>query len=288
MKKLTGASGNWDCPAVDNRMVLPLRDRKSLSAMEEPEKLKKLVDKTAKESGNARYILPVRQNLEALAFARELGGEEWKPGVYCVKALEDIADFEFNLMPSPLIRAHLDIIPCYRDKFLILEAEAPFSILAALMNPMDLYLCFEESPALLEDILVRIAAASAEYIKACVEAGCRIISLADPVGTMDLVGEDYYRRFCGKAALVFMEKCEPYLDKAIMHLCMKMSRSLVISGMAGAEAWQVRDEAADYRDILLAMAEDERIHFTGMTCIHNTGPDLKMSCRILPGGDKDE
>ena len=37
-----------------------------------------------------------------------------------------------------------------------------------------------------------------------------------------------------------MEKCEPYLDKAIMHLCMKMSRSLVISGMAGAEAWHIK------------------------------------------------
>lgn len=283
-EKLTMQSARWACPAVENRIRLTGLDQEKIASLADPEVLRRLVDNQAKEPGRGRYTLPAWQNLEALVYGTGIlnNGEYWIPGDYCVEELEDIIDYEFDLLSSPLVRSVLEVIPYYRDKPLILEVEAPFSILAALMNPMDFYLCFEEEPERMVEILKRIADASASYIRACLEAGCRFISLADPVGTMNLTGGEYYSRYPGQTALYLLEKCDPYLDKAIIHICLKMSQSMIIAGLAKAEPWPVPDRTADYTEILSAMAEDRGIHYTGMTCIHNASPNLKKSFRILP------
>ena len=285
MKKLTMASADWTCPAIDNRKGISFKDKEKISAMENPEKLKELVDQSGQESGKGIYILPALQNLEAFAYSRDIQSRKRDPGPepYRVKCLKELEDYTFDLLSLPLIRALLETIPFYKDKPLILEAEAPFSLLAGLMDPMNLYLCFSEEPLLLENILMRIASASAEYIKACLKAGCRVISLADPVGTMNMVGEEYYRSFCGKASLVLMKECDPFLDKGIIHLCRKMSQSLLIAEMAESQPWTAYEGTNPFKDTLFAMAEDPEIHFTGMTCIHGLSPDSGMPCRILPG-----
>ena len=283
-EKLTMQSACWACPSVENRRILSSPDQELIASLADPEELRRYMEENREEVGAGRYILPAWQNLETIVYGTGIlnHGSYWIPGDYCVEKLGDIRDYEFDLLSSPLIQALLKTIPLYKDKPLILEVEAPFSILAALMNPMDLYLCFEEEPELMMDILERIADASAEYTKACLEAGCRFISLADPVGTMNLTGEEYYSRYPGQAALYFLEKCDPYLDRAIIHICLKMTQSMVIAGLAKAEPWPVPDKAADYMEILSAMVEDEGIHYTGMTCIHNASPTLQKSFRILP------
>ena len=283
-EKLTMQSARWACPSLENRRILSSPDQELIASFADPEELRRHMEENREEVGAGRYILPVWQNLEALVYGTGIlnNGSYWIPGDYCVNELGDIRDYAFDFLSSPLIQALLKTIPLYKDEPLILEAEAPFSILAALMNPIDLYLFFEEEPKLMMDILERIADASAEYIKACLKAGCRIISLADPVGTMDLIGEEYYSRYPGQATRYLLEKCDPYLDKAIIHICLKMSQSMVIAGLAKAEPWPVPDKAADYMEILSAMAEDEGIHYTGMTCIHNPSPSLKKALQILP------
>lgn len=283
-KKLTMETAFWACPSIEMNRRLSCPDQKMLVPMADPMELRRLVERNAEGQGQKRYILPAWQNLEALVYGTEIqnNGQCWVPGNYCVNELREIGDFNFDLLSSSFIRAVLEVIPFFKDKPLILEVEAPFSILAALMNPMDLYLCFEEEPELMLEILKRIADASAEYIRACLEAGCRFISLADPVGTMNLTGEEYYSRYPGQAALYLLEKCDDFLGGSIMHICLRMSQSMVIAGLATAEPWMVPEDAADYLDILMAMAEDKGIHFTGMTCIHNANPNLKKSFRILP------
>ena len=45
----------------------------------------------------------------------------------------------------------------------------------------------------LNRILEKIAFEEAKYLEAAINAGCHIISLAEPVGTADMVGEKYFR-----------------------------------------------------------------------------------------------
>ena len=266
------------CPSIENRISLPRLNQNTLDSLTDLTTVRRLVEENAQSMGVERYILPVWQNLEAVVY-----GGAIKPFSvsYVIENLEELEEFEFDLLEHPLIKTVLKTIPFYRGYPLFLEVEAPFSILSALMDPVKLYMCFEEQPQLLLPILCRIADASVEYIRACVQAGCRFISMADPTGTADLVGEDYFKRFSGASVVYLMEKCDAFLDGAVMHLCQKLSKSLVMTGLARAEYIDIPDGMDDYIQILSMMSRDPDIHFTGMTCLHDERPDLKKSCRIL-------
>ena len=228
-----------------------------------------------------RLILPARQNLEAAVYGSRIQekGTYSFSSPYCVRDLEQIREMNFDLLSDPMIREVIHFIACHKDRPLMLEAEAPFSILAALMNPMDLYLCMEDRDQ--EDLLIRIlhgiGDASAEYIRACLEAGCRFVSLADPAGTMDLVGERCYGNICGESELHLLKRCRPYLRDAILHICRKMSLSLVLADLVEIVPYYPGEDMENHMDILREMADNPEIFYTGMTCIHNERPDLKDS-----------
>ena len=298
-KELNLKTACWDCPSLEHRKILSFIDRDITGILSDVNEVKRIMEETAEapqvrcatraeSQGRFRLTLPLLQNLEAFVYGSRMTGEDrpFKPGEYCVETLDRIRDYEFKLTDSPMVRTLIRTISDYSDRGRppVLEAEAPFSVLAGLMNPVDLYLSMVEERRLLKGILHKIADASAEYIKACTEAGCRIISLADPAGTMDLVGEECYTSVCGEAAVYFMRKCQPYADKAIIHICRKMSQSLLIAGLVKAEPFKLRgitrEDSPQFDDYLLRMADDPGIHFTGMTCIHSKQPDPDESCII--------
>ncbi len=286
MQKSDHMAANWNCPSIEYGRNTAVPDQKMLLAYTNPGYVKKIAEENALQSeqiGSPRFVLPVWQNLESVALGTKLLKQRTginrflTPGEYCVKTLKELENGDMEFLSEPLMQAVLDSIPLFAGKDLILEAEAPFSILAALINPIDLFACFEDDGELLIEILYKIADASAEYIKACVDAGCRIISLADPSGTLDLTGEDYYKRFCGKAVIYLMRKCQPCLKHAVMHICRKMSLSLAAAGLAKAEAYTESGKCETYIDILKGMAENPKVYFTGLTCIHDRKPDLRKS-----------
>lgn len=277
----------WDCPSVENRRVINPSDRKTLAALSDSKEVKRLMEEMSDDSEKPRYVLPVVQNLEALVFGTRLTGDEnySTSFEYCVERPEDIEEFEFDLLHSPMVQAVIRTISDYSKKPPVLEAEAPFSVLAGIMNPVDLYLLLTEEKERLLRILHKIAEASADYLKACVTAGCRIISLADPAGTMDLVGEKYYRTVCGEAALYLMHQCEPFTDKAVIHVCRKMSQSLLIAGLVKVQRYEsdrIAGIKPDFEDVLSEMADNPEIHFTGMTCIHSGISDPNESDMNTP------
>lgn len=280
----------WQCPSLERRQAMRIPDQEMIAGFADLRTVKGLMEEAAGRHAMGCYVLPVWQNLESIALGtRILGtGKYFTPAEYCLHSPRQLLDISLDLTADPLMQTVVNTIAevmsaDYSEKGthtlpVILEVEAPFTILSALMNPVDLYQYFEEEPELLTAVLHRITDAQVDYIKACLKAGCRIISLADPAGTMDLVGGDYYKTICGEAEVYLMRKCQPFLDRAIVHICMKMSRSLVLSGLASAKPY-LPDPAlvkpylsaghgVDYLDLLLEMASDPGIHFTGMTCIH--------------------
>lgn len=275
-------TADWNCPSIEKRKAAANPDQSFIASLADVNNVRRIMEETAGRQRRPRYILPVWQNLESVVWGTRIlnSGRYFSPSDYCVEKLCELRAFDFDLLSDPLIQAVIHTIPYYKGRTLILEAESPFSVLSAIMNPVDLYLCFEEEQELLLEILHKIADASSRYIRACVDAGCRIISLADPVGTMNLIGEDYYKKICGESERYLMKKCRPFLDRAIVHICKKMSQSLLIAGLAEAEACEMPQGMEDYADILMYMAENPQIHFTGMTCIHNNNPELKK-CYVI-------
>ncbi|MBR5047948.1 MAG: hypothetical protein IKX76_06890, partial [Eubacterium sp.] len=66
---------DWNCPSVENRIRPPLPDRKLLAFMSNPAAVRKLMEDYAEELGELgikRYILPVRQNLEAVVYGKQI------------------------------------------------------------------------------------------------------------------------------------------------------------------------------------------------------------------------
>lgn len=289
-------TADWRCPSVGHRAEKRIENGRDRVVQSDAAK-----DRSKRV---IRRILPRQQNLESIVLGTRIlnNGTTFSPSTYCVEKLEDIYAVDFDLLQDPMIKELIREIGksgrCSgrsAGEDLILLAESPFSVLAALMNPMDLYLCFEEEGEVLREILHRIADASAAYIRACIKAGCRIISLADPVGTINLVGEDYYKAFCGESAVRLMKQCSPYLDQALIHICPHMSRSLLISRLAKAEPLRFLkqesgvlcherggqdDGKQSLVDSLSAMAEDPDIHFSGMACIYDSHFHWKKLCRI--------
>lgn len=268
-------TADWSCPVIERAAHLACWDARLLAALADSESVKEMAKNFKKSAKVGYYTLPVWQNLEAAVHGLRIAGEGWKPSSYCVSHLKELADFSFSIADSPLIQAQLRVIEMLRKEPVILEVEAPFSVLAALVNPIELYACGEKERGLLAEILHEIAAAQADYVKLAARAGCRIFSAADPAGTMDLVGEQYYREICGRSEWEFLSLCEGQLTDSVMHLCKKMSQSLVLSGMAQAEERILPGEKSDLACALWELAENPAVHFTGMKCLHAKNAKLK-------------
>ncbi len=279
--KQDSSTVDWNCPSIETVTTGNLPDQAWFHSLTNPERVGKILEERAGLMGRDYWVLPAWQNLEAVVYGRRIrnDGTYIVPSSYCVKNLAQMQDMDFDLLSDPMILSMVHLIAVHKTRPILLEVEAPFSILAALMNPMDLYLCMEdgEQEALLIRLLHRIADATAEFIRACLEAGCRVISLADPAGTMDLLGEKCYGNYCGDSEIYLMKICRPYLKNGILHICRKMSLSLILADRVEAVPYHPAEDAKDHMDVLREMADDPEISFTGMTCIHSRKPDLKDS-----------
>ena len=91
--------------------------------------------------GNRKeIILPLVQNLEGAVLGADVIKREnyWTTGDYPFSRLEEIKPEQFTLMQDKRIKTIIEVTKKLKEKPLILEAEAPFSILAALIDPMKL------------------------------------------------------------------------------------------------------------------------------------------------------
>ena len=271
---------DWSCPSIEPVQDRSLPDREKLAAFKRPQDLAALMIGKARLYEGERYILPLWQNLEALVIGSRISGdgEPFLPDRYCLDNLRQMEGIDCTLRGDPMIEAVIEVIREYRDQPLVLEVESPFSILGALINPVDLYGAIMEERDLVMSLLDRIAEASAGYIRACINAGCRIISIADPLGSMDMVGEECYRSLCGPAQARHLKKIRPCLTRAIVHICRKMSLSMLASGFMESEKYRPKIPVKKYTDLLYAMADDPDVFYTGLTCMHVRNPDPGQSC----------
>ena len=194
----------WKCNGDDKRTMPRWLWEKDLSILSNEEEMAKVLLAWKKAENRKEIILPLVQNLEGAVLGADVIKREnyWTTGDYPFSRLEEIKPEQFTLMQDKRIKTIIEVTKKLKEKPLILEAEAPFSILAALIDPMKLYLQMQTEPEKLEKILKKIVLEEAEYIKAVIQAGCRIISLAEPTATMDMVGEKCFKECSGMATFM--------------------------------------------------------------------------------------
>ena len=258
----------WKCSGNDIRTMPPHLWEKNLSILSNPKEMEESLLSWRALENRKEIVLPLVQNLEGAVLGAGVIKREnyWTTGNYPFSTLKEIEPDQFNLMKDDRIQAVLEVIKTLRDEPLILEVEAPFSVLAALANPMDLYLAMQKEPELLENMLDKIISEESKYIEAAIQAGCHIISLAEPAGTLDMVGEKYFKECSGKAAVMLLKEIEKFLSDSVVHLCGKLSSSMIAVQMAEEEQYTVSSD--EYLSNLLEVAKNPEIHFMGQRCIH--------------------
>ena len=258
----------WKCNGDDKRRMPQWLWEKDLSILSNEEEMEETLFIWRKAEKRKEIVLPLVQNLEGAVLGAGVikRGNYWTTGDYPFSTLEEINPVQFNLMKDKRIRTLIEVIKKLKEETFVLEVEAPFSVLAALIDPMKLYLAMQTEPDKLEKILKKIVLEEAEYIKAVIQAGCRIISLAEPTGTVDMVGEKCFKECSGMAAFMFLKELEKFLSNSVVHLCGKLSSSMIAVHMAKEEEYFVPGET--YLENLIEATKNPEIHFVGQRCIH--------------------
>lgn len=258
----------WKCSGNDQRKMPVQVWEKDLAILSNPKKVMEAALTWQKIENRKEVILPLVQNLEGVAFGADIIKTEnlWTTGDYPFSSLEEVDLNGISIIKDERIQAVIESIKQLRDNKIILEVEAPFSILASLINPMELYGSMQTKPDLLNDILNKITLEEQKYLKAVIEAGCTIISLAEPTGTIDMVGEKYFKEFSGRATVLLLEESQKFLKNSVVHLCGKLSSSMLVTNMAEEIIYPISSE--EYLENLTEAARNPKVHFTGQHCIH--------------------
>ncbi|MDY5244005.1 MAG: uroporphyrinogen decarboxylase family protein [Anaerobutyricum soehngenii] len=258
----------WKCSGNDLRKM-PLQIwEEDLSILSNAEAMKRVLLVWKQIENRKEIVVPLVQNIEGAVLGAGIIKRKnfWTTGEYPFSSLEEIKPKQLTLMKNPHIKAVIEVIKQLKNETVILEAEAPFSIVSALINPMELYASMQTKTEHLNRILEKIAFEEAKYLEAAINAGCHIISLAEPVGTADMVGEKYFRECSGRAAVLLLKESERFLQNSVVHLCGKLSNSMLALQMAKEEEYLVTGE--EYLESLTEAAHNPSIHFVGQHCIH--------------------
>lgn len=148
----------------------------------------------------------------------------------------------------------------------LLNVEGPFSTLASLIEPTFLYRNIIENKNLADIILNHITEDLVSYVVSAIEKGISVLSFADPMGDMELVGMRMYQSFSGKYTVKFLKMIEQYLGNTVVHLCGKTSLSLEKAGFMSSEKIHLNYSKSYEQSILDCVGKD--IHFIGYGCIN--------------------
>lgn len=266
----------WKCDGNDARNMPEQIWKKKVSILSDTEEIIKTLRLWQKIQNRKEIILPLVQNIEGVVLGAGVAkkGRFWTTGEYPFSDLREINPENITLMKKKPIQAILEVIKQLKDEPIILEVEAPFSVLASLIDPMNLYLAMDEESDILNNILEKIVLEEIEYLEAVTSFGCHIISLAEPTGTIDMIGEKYFKKYSGRASVMLLRESQKFLQNSIIHLCGKLSNSMLALHMAMEKKYVVNGE--DYFQHLMEAANNPEIFFVGQHCIHQKRNEARL------------
>jgi uroporphyrinogen-III decarboxylase len=108
-----------------------------------------------------------------------------------------------------------------KNRPLCLTASGPYSILASLSEPKLFYRWHVKEAAALHAALEKMTASVLGYISATLDAGVRIVSLADPYADFGILGEERYRCFATDYLYRLVERLRTaYSERPLLiHIC---------------------------------------------------------------------
>jgi uroporphyrinogen-III decarboxylase len=228
-------------------------------------------------TNNTVCIVPFCSTVEAEALGGiiKLGNEKAGPRVesYVFNSIEELNDVKKIDLSSKRIKEVLDCIKMLSSEgeVVSLNAEGPFTIISALIDPMIFYKGIRKNKDTIDSFLKVIEDSIVDYITEGVRRGAKIISYGDPVGAMDIVGPKVYEQVSAKSTYNILKRLEKELKgKAIIHLCGKTSTAFDKLGLSEASKIEFDDEISYGQAICKVIDEMKDVSMIGHSCIKRT------------------
>ena len=258
----------WQCKGEDRRILPEAVLALGTDALKDTELLEDAMNIITGGDSLKVKTLPLMQNIESVALGAipKQIGKVYSIRDYRYRKISDISIEKGSLVRTPEIQSILKYVKRHSGEKMILEIEGPFSVLSGMIDPMKLFVAARKHGEELQNLLFDVADELAEYIKLASQAGIKVFSLAEPEGSMDVIGEKYYQEFVGKSMLYFISKIKPYMNRSIVHMCGKSSSALEMEHMASVSKYAVEEKP--YKDILFRLSSDPDFRFVGNACIN--------------------
>lgn len=197
---------------------------------------------------------------------------------YFIKTIDAISNVKNIDLTKGKLRDVLDSIKELKasKETVCLYVSGPITIATSLMESSLFYRAFRKDKDKLIILLKVIEDSLVDYILEAEAMGADIISYADPVGTIDIVGPKMYEALSGKITYSILKRIEGKLNNTIVHLCGKTSTSLEAIGLIKPNTIEL-NEPAPYDEILRNLTKEKNsTNFIGHWCIN-----MKKSSKIV-------
>ncbi len=175
------------------------------------------------------------------------GARVREPAYKKVEELPEAPNWEF-----PRMQAMLSAMDTLRQEGFPIsyEIEGHFTLLNALL-PMGRMFATLRKPAGAE-LMTWTEGWIRQYARTAVEHGATLLSFSDPVATVDILGEKVFRE-------IYLPSCQRLITHlrqdnpgVVIHLCGKLTQSLLDTGTGQLERWEPDTPAEHYGQALLA------------------------------------
>lgn len=247
-------------------------------AYEQRELMAELAQTIRRQEGTAYCLLPFCHTLEAEAMGAHilLGDGLTGPRArdYCCGSLQEVTErcLDFS---SPRLQETLLVCRLLKERgeSLLFQLSGPLTILNSLLPAELLYRALRKEPEQLLALCRRIGEELLPLAKAAEEAGADLLSYADPMAAVSLIGPKGAELLTKGFTLDFLKQLDRELKKeTLVLLCPKTAFALLGTELA---QWQEHplEQAMHYGEAALHLRG--KLRFGGQSCVKRTDYQTK-------------
>ncbi|MBQ1271448.1 MAG: methylcobamide--CoM methyltransferase [Clostridia bacterium] len=233
-------------------------------------------------SGSEICMLPFCHTVEAEALGAMINYGDRKTGPrvkdYAFSSVEDIMDLPDMVFSEGRIAQVLRACRSLADnsETVVLEITGPFTMLGSLIDPTRLFRFMRKEPEKTDKLFKKLADNILAYMKEAEKNGVTIISYADPVGGVSIVGPKIAETMAKEFTLPLLRRADGMLDKNVLiHLCPKTAFVLQDTGCVSVETMDIEENIFYLGGLSAARG---KVRFIGMTCLKNN--KLKLNGKL--------
>lgn len=237
------------------------------------EMIAELAQTIRRHTGAAFCVLPFCHTLEAEAYGAEINLGDGLTGPRAGNITKPIQpeDLSFH-WENPRLNETLQAIELLKaqGENVLFQVSGPLTILNSLLPQEKLFRMLLKEPEKAMELFHKIGEDSLKLMKCAEKAGADILSFADPMGGVNIVGPKIAERIAVNFTADFLKKSSKTLDRETMILlCPKTALALLGSEQAEWKEHQLEKEMS-YGEAALQMKG--KIRFGGQCCVKKTQP----------------